>query len=138
MDDGEAMAHFRVASQSDPSAVAGALAGLVRKRKGVAVQAVGAGALNQAVKGVAIARKSLAKEGFDLVCMPTFIEIEIHGEPRTAIRLVLEDRTATKASAPIDDRCPCAVDLTELDIDAPLGPTATPMAPSQSAEPPPD
>ena len=54
---------------------------------------VGAGALNQAIKAVAIARGFVADSGLDLVCVPTFADIEIDGESRTAIRLLVEDRS---------------------------------------------
>ncbi|GAC1598091.1 MAG: stage V sporulation protein SpoVS [Acidimicrobiales bacterium] len=68
------------------------MSGAVRHSGAVEVQVVGAGALNQAVKAVAIARGYLAESGVDLVCVPTFADIEIAGEGRTAIRLRCEDR----------------------------------------------
>ena len=83
---------LKVSSKSSPNAVAGALSGAVRHGGAVEVQVVGAGALNQAVKAVAIARLYLAESGVDLVCVPTFTDIEIAGEGRTAIRLRCEDR----------------------------------------------
>jgi stage V sporulation protein S len=69
------------------------MAGVVRQWGAVEVQVVGAGALNQAVKAIAIARGYLAPSNVDLVCVPTFADIEIDGESRTAIRLSVEDRT---------------------------------------------
>ncbi len=81
---------LKVSSRSNPNAVAGALAGSVRMSGAVEIQVVGAGALNQAVKAVAIARGFVAPSGLDLACRPTFAEVEIDGERRTAIRLLVE------------------------------------------------
>jgi stage V sporulation protein S len=83
---------LKVSSRSSPNSVAGAMAGVVRQWGTVEVQVVGAGALNQAVKAIAIARGYLAPSNVDLVCVPTFADIEIDGESRTAIRLCVEDR----------------------------------------------
>ena len=83
---------LKVSSKSNPNSCAGALAGVLRQHGAVEVQVVGAGALNQAVKAVAIARGFVADSGLDLVCVPTFADIEIDGESRTAIRLLVEDR----------------------------------------------
>ncbi len=77
----------KVSSRSSPNAVAGALAGLVRASGDEVVQVVGAGALNQAVKAIAIARRSTGGSGLDLTCLPTFATVDIDGEARTAIRL---------------------------------------------------
>jgi stage V sporulation protein S len=77
----------KVSSRSSPNAVAGALAGLVRASGEVEVQVVGAGALNQAVKAIAIARMFVDGSGLDLTCSPTFTTVDIDGETRTAIRL---------------------------------------------------
>ena len=83
---------LKVSSKSNPNSCAGALAGVVRQSGAVEVQVVGAGALNQAVKAIAIARGFLAPSGVDLVCVPSFADIEIDGERRTAMRLLVEDR----------------------------------------------
>lgn len=83
---------LKVSSKSNPNSCAGALAGVVRQSGGVEVQVVGAGALNQAVKAIAIARGFLAPSGIDLICVPSFADIEIDGERRTAMRLLVEDR----------------------------------------------
>lgn len=83
---------LKVSSKSNPNAVAGALAGIVKERKSVEIQVVGAGALNQAVKAIAIARGFLAPTGYDLVCSPSFRDIEINGQQKTAIRLKVEIR----------------------------------------------
>lgn len=83
---------LKVSSKSNPNSVAGALAGVLRERGGAELQAIGAGALNQAVKAVAIARGFVAPSGVDLVCIPAFTDIEIDGEERTAIKLIVEPR----------------------------------------------
>ena len=70
--------------------MAGAIAGVIRESGSGEVQAVGAGATNQAVKAIAIARGYLAPAGMDLVCVPTFGNIVINDEERTAIRLIVE------------------------------------------------
>lgn len=80
---------LRVSTKSNPNSVAGALAGVLREKGTAELQAVGAGALNQAVKAVAIARGFVAPSGIDLVCVPAFADIEIDGEERTAIKLII-------------------------------------------------
>jgi stage V sporulation protein S len=90
---------LKVSSKSNPNSVAGAMAGVVRESGAVEVQVVGAGALNQAVKALAIARGYVAAGGIDLVCVPNFADIEIDGERRTAIRLVIGDRYGSRPSA---------------------------------------
>ncbi len=84
---------LKVSSRSNPNSVAGALAGVLRQCGAVEIQVVGAGALNQAIKAVAIARGFVAPSNIDLVCIPTFADIEIDGEGRTAIRLAVQDRS---------------------------------------------
>ncbi|MBI2251568.1 MAG: stage V sporulation protein S [Armatimonadetes bacterium] len=83
---------LKVSSKSSPNAVAGALAGVLREKGSAEMQAIGAGALNQAIKAVAIARGFVAPSGMDLICIPAFTEIKIDGEERTAIRLIIEPR----------------------------------------------
>ncbi|MCK5052904.1 MAG: stage V sporulation protein S [Anaerolineales bacterium] len=83
---------LKVSSDSRTSAVAGAIAGVVREHKRADVQAIGAGAVNQAVKAVAIARGYLQEDGIDIVCLPEFTTVDISGKERTAIRLVIEHR----------------------------------------------
>jgi stage V sporulation protein S len=87
--DGEVL---KVSARSRPSAVAGAIAGVVREAGRAEVQAIGAGATNQAVKAVAIARDYLRETGIEAVCLPAFIDVTIENEDRTAIRLVIEPR----------------------------------------------
>jgi len=83
---------LKVSAKSNPNSVAGALAGVVREQGSAEIQAIGAGALNQAVKAVAIARGFVAPSGIDLICVPAFTDIKIDGEDRTAIRLLVEPR----------------------------------------------
>jgi stage V sporulation protein S len=83
---------LKVSAKSRPSAVAGAIAGVVRELGRAEVQAIGAGATNQAVKAVAIARDYLRESGIEAVCLPAFIDVTIDSEDRTAIRLVIEPR----------------------------------------------
>lgn len=83
---------LKVAADSKPKAVAGALAAVLRERGSVELQAVGAGAVNQTVKAIAIARGFLAPNGMDLVAIPAFTKIEIEGEERTAIKFLVEKR----------------------------------------------
>ena len=84
---------LKVASNSNPKSVAGALAGVIKEYGGTAqMQAIGAGAVNQAVKAVAIARGFAAPAGYDLICIPAFTDIMIDGEERTAIRIIVEPR----------------------------------------------
>ena len=94
------METLKVSTRSNPNSVAGAMAGAVRQAGVVEVQVVGAGALNQAIKAVAIARGYVAASGIDLVCVPTFADIVIDGERRTAIRLSIEDRARSDARPP--------------------------------------
>lgn len=83
---------LKVSSSSSPNKVAGALAGVLREQGNAELQAIGAGALNQGVKAVAIARGFVAPSGIDLICIPAFTDIEIDGEERTAIKLIVEPR----------------------------------------------
>ena len=87
--DGEVL---KVSARSRPSAVAGAIAGVVRESGRAEVQAIGAGATNQAVKAVAIARDYLLETGIEAICLPAFIDVTIDNEDRTAIRMIVEPR----------------------------------------------
>ncbi|HEY44141.1 MAG TPA: stage V sporulation protein S [Anaerolineae bacterium] len=86
------MTVIKVSSQSRTSAVAGAIAGVIREHQRAEVQAIGAGAVNQAIKAVAIARGYLQEDGLDVICIPEFTTVEIDGKERTAVRLVVEPR----------------------------------------------
>jgi stage V sporulation protein S len=83
---------LKVSGKSRPSSVAGAIAGVVRQAGRVEIQAIGAGATNQAIKAVAIARGYLISSGIDIVCIPAFIDVTIDDEERTAIKLLVERR----------------------------------------------
>lgn len=83
---------IKVSAQSRTSAVAGAIAGVMRDEHHAEVQAIGAGAVNQAVKAIVIAKGYLAEEGVDIICTPSFVDVDIDGQERTAIRLVVEPR----------------------------------------------
>ena len=86
---------IRVAAASRSTAVAGAIAGVMREQGQVDVQAIGAGAVNQAIKAVTIARGYLELDGIDIVCVPSFVEVVIDGQERTAVRLSIEKRAAS-------------------------------------------
>ncbi len=81
---------LKVSSNSVPNSVAGAIAGVVRAEGKVQIQTIGAGALNQSIKGIAIARGYIAPTGQELVCIPFFKDIEVNGEVKTAIVLNVE------------------------------------------------
>lgn len=83
---------LKVSAKSNPNSVAGALAGVLREKGTCEIQAIGAGALNQSIKAVAIARGFVAPSGLDLICIPAFTDIMIDGEERTAIKLIIEPR----------------------------------------------
>ena len=83
---------LKVSTKSNPNSVAGALAAIIKERNTVEIQAVGAGAINQAVKAIAIARGFVAPSGKDIVCIPAFTDIEIDGDERTAIKLIIQPR----------------------------------------------
>ena len=83
---------LKVSAKSSPNSVAGALAGVLRENKTAEIQVVGAGAVNQAIKAVAIARGFVAPSGIDLICIPAFTDIIIDGAERTAMKLIVEAR----------------------------------------------
>ncbi|HOZ54651.1 MAG TPA: stage V sporulation protein S [Clostridia bacterium] len=83
---------LKISSKSNPNSVAGAIAGLVKENSYAEMQAIGAGAINQAVKAVAIARGFVAPVGVDLVCVPAFAEVQVEGEERTGIKIMIEPR----------------------------------------------
>lgn len=95
------MEYLKVSSKSSPASVAGAIAGMVKDGVPVNIQSVGAGAVNQAIKAIAIARGFLIPTGVDISCAPTFADIDIAGESRTAIRIaVYVHRLAPQAASP--------------------------------------
>ena len=90
---------LKVSAWSNPKSVAGAIAGVLRERGYVDVQVIGAAALNQAIKAIAISRSYVAAEGLDPICVPGFQDIEIAGEGRTAIRIRVEHRGLAASGA---------------------------------------
>ena len=84
------METLKVGTKSNPNSVAGALANVFRDSSCVEIQAIGAGALNQSIKAIAIARGFVAPSGKNLVCIPAFADIQIDGEDRTAIKLIVK------------------------------------------------
>jgi len=89
---------IKVAATSRSTAVAGAIAGVMREQGQVHVQAIGAGAVNQAVKALAIARGYLELDGIDIICIPSFVEVMIDGQERTAVRLTVEKRSPSAST----------------------------------------
>ncbi len=83
---------IKVSAKSRSTAVAGAIAGVIREHKHAEVQAIGAGAVNQAIKAIAIARGYLERDGLDIACVPTFVEVDVSGEERTAVKFLVEVR----------------------------------------------
>ena len=83
---------LKISSKSNPNSVAGAIAGLIKEKGRAEMQAIGAGALNQAIKAIAIARGFVAPSGVDLICIPAFTEVKIEDEERTGIKLAVEPR----------------------------------------------
>ncbi len=83
---------IKVKANSRTAAVAGAIAGVVREHKRAEVQAIGAGAVNQAIKALVLAKGYLAEDGISIVSIPEFVDVDIDGKIRTAIKLVIEPR----------------------------------------------
>jgi len=88
------MSVIKVAARSRTAAVAGAIAGVMREVSRAEVQTIGAGAVNQALKAIIIAKGYLAEEGVDIICVPSFVEVDIDGQERTAIRILVEPRSS--------------------------------------------
>lgn len=83
---------LKISAKSSPNSVAGAIAGLIKENGKAEMQAIGAGAINQAVKAVAIARGFVAPAGVELVCTPAFTDIRIDEEDKTGIKFLVEPR----------------------------------------------
>lgn len=86
------MGIIKVSANSRTASVAGAIAGVIRESQFAEVQAIGAGAVNQAIKAITIARGYLLEEGKDITCIPSFVDILIDGAERTALRILVEVR----------------------------------------------
>jgi len=80
---------IKVAANSRTAAVAGAIAGVMREKRFAEVQSIGAGAINQAIKAVILAKGYLVNDGIDIVCVPEFVDVDIDGKVRTAIRITV-------------------------------------------------
>lgn len=83
---------IKVSAHSRSTAVAGAIAGVMRDHHYAEVQAIGANAVNQAIKAIAIARGYLALDGIQIMCVPEFVDIDIEGKERTAVKFIVEPR----------------------------------------------
>ena len=83
---------LKISAKSSPNSIAGAIAGLVKENGKAEMQAIGAGAINQAVKAVAIARGFVAPSGVELVCSPAFTAVNIDNEDKTGIKFVVEPK----------------------------------------------
>jgi len=83
---------LKVSSKSEPKSVAGAIAAILRNGEPVEINAIGAAAVNQVVKSIAVARGYVAPNGIDLVCIPAFAQLEVDGKEKTSIRFVVEKR----------------------------------------------
>lgn len=83
---------LKISTKSNPNSVAGAIAGLIKERGKAEMQVIGAGAINQAIKAIAIARGFVAPSGIDLICIPAFTEVRIDEDDRTGIKLIVEPR----------------------------------------------
>ena len=83
---------LKVSSKSNPNSVAGAIAGMIKEYGKVELQTIGAGALNQAIKSIAIARGFVAPTGVELTCSPAFTEVSIDNEEKTGIRFTIEPK----------------------------------------------
>jgi stage V sporulation protein S len=90
---------IKVSANSRTAAVAGAIAGVMREYHRAEVQSIGAGAVNQAVKAMILAKGYLINDGIDIVCTPEFVDVEIDDKVRTAIRFTVID-TGQAASEP--------------------------------------
>ncbi len=83
---------IKVSANSRTAAVAGAIAGVMREHRYAEVQSIGAGAVNQAVKAIILAKGYLVNDGIDIICVPEFVDVEIDGKVRTAIKLTVTPR----------------------------------------------
>ena len=83
---------IKVSGKSRTSAVAGAIAGVFREQRHAEVQAIGASAINQAVKALALSRNYLAEDGYNVIFVPEFVDVEIDQKVRTAIKFTVEER----------------------------------------------
>jgi stage V sporulation protein S len=91
---------IKVSANSRTAAVAGAIAGVMREHRFAEVQSIGAGAVNQAIKAVILAKGYLINDGIDIICVPQFVDVDIDGKVRTAIKLTVTPRGEDTAPTP--------------------------------------
>lgn len=82
---------LKISSKSNPNSVAGAIAGGLQKNKRVELQAIGAGAVNQSMKAIAIARSFVAASGVDLLCIPAFCTVIVENEEKTGMKFIIKE-----------------------------------------------
>lgn len=82
---------LKISSKSNPNAIAGAIAGMIKEKERVEMQAIGAGAINQSMKAVAIARSYVAANGIDLVCIPAFCIVKVEDEDKTGMKFIVKE-----------------------------------------------
>jgi stage V sporulation protein S len=113
------MEMIKVSANSRTSAVAGAIAGVIREHQRADVQAIGAGAVNQAVKALVLATGYLRNDGIDVCCVPEFVDVEIEDKVRTAVRLVVEPRIPVSPSPASTEPVPMETEPTETETTEP-------------------
>ena len=97
---------IKVSANSRTAAVAGAIAGVMREHRFAEVQSIGAGAVNQSIKAIILAKGYLVNDGIDIICVPEFVDVDIDGKVRTAIKLTVTPRgedTAPQEQTPEDE-----------------------------------
>ena len=82
---------LKISSKSNPNSVAGAIAGGLQENKRVELQAIGAGAVNQSMKAIAIARSFVAASGVDLSCIPAFCTVIVENEEKTGMKFIIKE-----------------------------------------------
>lgn len=129
------MGMLKVSAQSNAIRAAGALANTIRQAGEAEIQAIGPKAVNQTVKAIAIARSYLASSGIDLVAIPSFVDVEIEGEPRTAVRFYVTPRhRLIEAAKAAPAQAPEAPTPTQVSAPAPAGPTEPEPEPEPESE----
>jgi stage V sporulation protein S len=91
---------IKVKAVSRTAGVAGAIAGVIREKMYAEVQAIGAGAVNQAVKALVLAKNFLEQDGIEVIFKPEFVNVEIDDKVRTAIKFVVEPRIPGAVASP--------------------------------------
>ncbi|MCI8999665.1 MAG: stage V sporulation protein S [Clostridia bacterium] len=81
---------LKISSKSNPNSIAGAIAGQIKENGKLELRAIGAGAINQAIKAIVIARGFLTPSGIEIVCIPAFTQVKFDGEERTGMKLIIK------------------------------------------------